>query len=463
MNELPLAGVFVVDLTQVYAGPTCTRILADLGAEVVKVESLRRFDVVRNLLVADNNSADDYWNHTSYWHFRNGGKKSITLDFNDPEGVALFKRLVERADIVAESFSPHVIAKYGLDYESLREIKPDLIMISLSGYGQTGPWRDYVAYGMGLEPASGISSITGYPGGPPIRSGISFTDPYSGVAGAGAVLSALVYRRRTGKGQYIDLSEHEAAIPVTGYALMDYVMNGRIAGPNGNRSPWFSPAGCYPCAGEDNWLTLTIRNDAEWEAFCAAAGHTEWAEDERLADVLGRSRHHNELDALIASWSRQQDKTEAMQRLQAAGVIAAAVLNPKEVLLDRHLRERGFFDRVEEPGVGLRPIPKQLGAQFSAFETDSARPAPRLGEHNREVLQGLLGLSDEELATLEARGVTGETPETQPPAQIMRMFVQWPVTSFLQMGWVSALEPDYKEQLGIEPEGSEKQQATSNK
>lgn len=449
MTDLPLFGVTVLDLTMVYAGPTCTRILADLGAEVIKVEGLRRFDVVRNLVIADNDSADGYWNHAAYFHFRNGGKKSVTLDFNDPEGLALFKRLVEQADVVAESFSPHVMDRWGLDYESLCKLRPDVVMISLSGYGQSGPWRDYVAYGMGLEPASGISAITGYRGGPPIRSGISFTDPYTGVVGAGAVLAALAYRRRTGKGQYIDLSEHEAAIPVAGYALMDYVMNGRVAERNGNRSPWYAPQGCYPCAGDDNWIVITVQNDAEWQAFCQAAGRPEWADDPRFADVVGRLRRHDDLDGLISAWTRGQDKTEAMHKLQAAGVIAAAVLNPKEALFDAHLRERGFYDRIEEPDIGPRPVPKQLGARFSAFETQSARPAPGLGQHNREVLGGLLGLSEEELSRLEEQGVIGQTPVVMPSIEVMRMFVQWPVATFEQMGWVSALEPDYKEQLGL--------------
>ena len=149
-------------------------------------------------------------------------------------------------------------------------------MISLSGYGQDGPWRDFTAYGMGLEPASGISAITGYRSGDPLRTGISFTDPYSGVVGAGAVLAALHYRRRTGKGQYIDLSEHESAIPVTGYALMEHAMNGRMPERIGNRSDWYAPQGCYRCQGDDNWLVITIRDDAEWEAFCHATGHPEW-------------------------------------------------------------------------------------------------------------------------------------------------------------------------------------------
>jgi len=446
----PLSGLRVLDLTQVYAGPTCTRILADLGAEVIKLEGLKRMDITRNFAVADNDSKGDYWNHGGYFPFRNSGKKSLTLDWSDPEAFDILKRLVEHCDIVAESFTPHVMKQHGLDYESLKKVRPDVIMISLSGYGQTGPWRDFSAYGMGLEPASGISSMTGYAGGDPLRTGISFTDPYSGMVGAGAVLAALHYRRQTGKGQYIDLSEHEAAIPVTGYALMEQAMNGRLPARIGNRSYWYAPQGCYQCKRDDDWLVITVRDDAEWSAFCTATGHAEWTEDRRFADVLGRFENHDALDYLITSWTREQDQMEAMHLLQKAGVIAAAVLNPKQVLMDPHLKERGFFDLIEQPGVGKKPIPKQLGAHFSAFSIDCRTPAPKLGEHNREVLQGLLGLSDDDIASLEARKVIGDTPELAVPLDVMRMFVQWPLTTYQQMGALGGLETDYKQQLGLE-------------
>lgn len=452
MFDLPLSGVRVLDLTRVYAGPTCARILCDLGAEVIKVEGLRSIDNIRLAVIADNNAEGDFWNRMGYFLFRNAGKRSLTLDFNEPQAVELFKRLVPHADVVVESFTPRVMAQHGLDYQSLRRIRPDLIMISLSGYGQTGPWRDYCAYGTGLEPASGISSFTGYRGGDPMRTGISFTDPYCGIIGAGAVLAALHYRRRSGRGQHIDLSEQEAAIPMGGYALMDHLLNGRDPQRIGNRSPWFAPQGCYPCRGDDNWLVLTVRNDAEWRAFCGAVGHREWTEDDRFADVLGRHRHHDELDELIASWTREQDHIEAMHLLQGAGVIAAAVLNPKQVLLDPHLRRRRYFDIVEQAGE-VRPVPKQFGACFSAFEVGARGDAPRLGEHNREVLQGLLGLSDEELAQLQESKVIGDTPEFALPLQVMRAAVQWPLTTFLQMGALAALEPDYKQQLGIDTPG----------
>jgi crotonobetainyl-CoA:carnitine CoA-transferase CaiB-like acyl-CoA transferase len=340
------------------------------------------------------------------------------------------------------------MAKFGLDYESLKAIKPEIIMISLSGYGQTGTWRDFTAYGMGLEPASGISSLTGYRDGPPLRTGISFTDPYSGVVGAGAVLAALHYRRRTGKGQYIDLSEHESAVPVTGFALMDQALNGRMEPRIGNRSHWYAPQGVYRCNGEDNWIAITVRDDSEWEAFCHAVGHPEW-ETGRFEDALSRFENHDALDDLITSWTREQDHIEAMHLLQKAGVLAAAVLNHKQVLLDPHLRERGAFDMIDQPAVGVRPVSRQVGAKFSAFEPDSARPAPKLGEHNREVLQGLLGLSDEDLARLEEQKVIGDAPEAAVPLDVMRMVVQWPTTTFLQMGSIAGLDTDYREQLGL--------------
>jgi crotonobetainyl-CoA:carnitine CoA-transferase CaiB-like acyl-CoA transferase len=455
-GPLPLAGVRVLDLAQVYAGPTCTRILADLGADVIKVEGLKRMDITRNFVMPENKSDDDYWNKAGYFLLRNGGKRSLTLDFSEETGgagVDIVKRLVPHCDVVVESFTPHVMAKFGLDYDSLTKIRPDVIMLSMSGYGQTGPWRDFAGYGMGLEPASGLSSITGYEGGEPLRTGISFTDPYSGVVGAGAVLSALVYRRRTGKGQYIDLSEQETAIPVVGAALMDRALNGRDPERIGNRSHWYAPQGCYPCKGTgepegggDDWLVITVRNDVQFAAMAEAMGHAEWAEDPRFADVVSRTQNHDALDELISAWTKTQDQRTAMERLQEAGVTAAAVLNPKQVLLDPHLKERGFFDRVETE-QGPRPVPHQLGAKFSGFEIASNRRAPKLGEHNREVLSELLGLSDDEMKDLEEKKVIGDTPEPAVPLPVMRMFVQWPLTSYQNMGALGPVEEDYREAL----------------
>lgn len=453
-DNLPLSGIRVLDFAQVYAGPTCSRLLSDLGADVIKVEGSRRMDITRNFVMPDNDSSDDYWNKSGYFLLRNGGKRSLTLDFSEDTGgagVEIARKLIAHCDVVTESFTPHVMAKLGLDYESLIAIKPDIIMISLSGYGQSGPWRDYSAYGMGLEPAAGMSSITGYRGGDPLRTGISFTDPYSGIVGAGAVLAALVARRRTGKGQYIDLSEQEAAIPVTGYAVMDKAMNNRDPQRIGNRSHWHAPQGCYRCSGDDNWLAITVRDDDEWAALTRTIGQPDLAA--KYPDLASRREHHDEIDGAITAWTMNKGHYEAMHTLQAAGVLAAAVLNPKEELLDPHLKERGFFEMVETAYSGKRPVPHQLGAKFSAFVPDSARPAPKLGEHNAEVLKGILGMTDDEIAALKAAEVIADEPGksgvTAVPLPVMRMFVQFPSTSFMNMGALAGVDADYKEVLGI--------------
>ncbi len=462
----PLEGIRVMDLTQVFAGPACTRILADLGAEVIRMESPTRLDVTRALIHVDNHGQDVPWERTLYFAIRNAGKKEIVVDLNHPRGLELLRGLIAECDVLAESFTPRVMRAFELDYEHVRQIKPDIIMISLSGYGQDGPRSDWSAYGMGLEPASGISQITGYQGGPPIRSGLSFTDPYAGFLGAGAILAALHYRRRTGKGQYIDLSEQEAAIPMVGYALMEAAMNGRVPERIGNRSPWAAPQGCYRCApsgasaggGDDDWIVISIGNDEEWAAFCHAAGHPEWAEDERFAGVLGRFEHHDEIDRLIEGWTRERGHYEAFHLLQQAGVTAAPVLNGKEILFDPQIKERGHFDIVDHPHQGRRPVPRHLAARFTSggpgegeeFEASAQGPAPTLGQHNREVLGGLLGLSEGELRELEDQGIIANRPDIPVPPEIVSELMKYPYDQFLEAGIVRAIEPDYKEQLGIE-------------
>jgi crotonobetainyl-CoA:carnitine CoA-transferase CaiB-like acyl-CoA transferase len=457
MAQLPLDGVRVLDLSQVFAGPTCTRILAELGADVIKVEARQRLDVPRNLIMTDNDIGDQPWNRACYFAVHNAGKRGITLDLTVEQGRDLFSRLIPQSDVLVESFTPRVMAAFGLDYEAVCKLRPDIIMLSMSGYGQTGPYRDWSAYGMGLEPASGISAATGYRDGPPIRSGFAFTDPLTGVLAAGAVLAALHYRQRTGRGQYIDLSQHEGAIALVGAALMDYQMNGRLAERMGNRSSWAAPQGCYRCRGDDDWLAISIENDEEWAAFCHATGHPEWAGDERFADVLARHENHDALDALIEGWTREQDHYEAFHLLQRAGVKAGPVLNGKELLLDPHFRERHHFDLVDHPVLGRRPVPRHLAARFDRFKPRVDSAAPLLGQHNREVLQGILGLSDEELTSLEAEGVIGTTPLLELPPELTLEMLQellqqllLPLEQMQEMGAVQAVEPDYRQQLGLD-------------
>lgn len=447
---LPLDGIRVVDFSQVFAGPACTRVLVDLGAEVIKIESVNRLDITRSLITTDNDGKSDPWNRSSYFTIRNAGKKGITLDLNQPQGIALVKKLIATADIVAESFTPRVMRNFGLDYEVLRQIKPDLIMLSMSGYGQEGPYADWGGYGMGLEPASGLARLTGYPGGGPIRSGLSFTDPLSGYIAAGAILAALHYRRRTGKGQYIDLSEQEAAIPFVGQQLMDYQLNNRIPHRLGNRSEHAVPQGCYPCAGDDSWLVLSVESDAEWSALCRATGHTEWETDPRFADILARHHHRDDLDELLSEWTSLHDHYEAMRLLQAAGIKAAAVLNGKEIHSDPHFRARGHFDLVDQPILGKRWVQRHMVAKFSEFEAKARGHAPLLGEHNHEVLVEELGLSEHEYQELEQAKVIGGAPDMVIPAEVLSAALKLPYEAYVEAGVILRIEPDYRQQLGLE-------------
>jgi crotonobetainyl-CoA:carnitine CoA-transferase CaiB-like acyl-CoA transferase len=454
MAKLPLEGIRILDFSQVWAGPACTSILACLGAYVIKVEGMSRLDISHILLTAENQFTAELWNRGPYYHCHNPGKRGITLDLLQPDGLDLVKRLVPACDVLIEAFSPRVMANFGLTYDILRDLRPDLIMMSMSGYGQTGPYSDYGAYGMGLEPASGIASITGYRESGPTRTGVSFTDPIAGIAGAAAVIMALRYRQRTGQGQYIDMSQQEAAIPFMGASLMECQMTGRTPCPRGNRSSTASPQGCYRCKGDDDWMVISVSDDEEWASFCKAVGHPEWQEDKRFSTMPARHQNHDALDALIEEWTRGYDHIEAFQLLQEARVKAAPVYNGKELLLDPHLRERHHFDVLDHPAdLGSRPVARDLIAKFDRMEPKPDRAAPSMGEHNAEVLQGLAGVSDEELADLEARQIIGTAPilEIPPDADLMELLAQllFPLDRMIEQGSVRTVEPDYREQLGL--------------
>jgi crotonobetainyl-CoA:carnitine CoA-transferase CaiB-like acyl-CoA transferase len=446
---LPLTGVRVLDLSQVWAGPSCTSILASLGADVIKVEGLVRGDVSHTILYRDEDVDEDPWSVGPYYFSHNAGKRGIALNLLDERGIALFKRLLAACDVLIESFSPRVMRNFGLDYETLVTNRRDLIMVSMSGYGQTGPYSDYTAYGMGLEATAGFTSITGYSDGPPMRTSVSFSDPLSGAVAAGAIFLALRHREQVGRGQYIDISQHEAAIPLLGAVLMEYQMTGRIRERMGNRSTVAAPQGCYPCREDDDWLVVSIDDEREWESFCAAVGHSEWLLDARFSDLDARRENHDALDNLIANWTSKQDGTEAFHFLQKAGVKAAPVLDGKQMLLDPHLRERRHFDILDHGKLGPRPIPRRLIAKFDRMDPRPLWAAPALGAHNAEVLRELAGVSEEELADLEAAGVIGNRHVQQMPEEEMRAKLSFPLQQLVEQGSLRAVEPDYLEQLGL--------------
>jgi len=347
MSAMALERIRVIDLTMAWAGPMATYMLADMGAEVIKVESIQRIDPWRTQ--GTRPQEDGWWNRSpgTNWVARN--KYSLTLDLGHPRGAALFKQLVKIGDVVAENFSPRVMENWGLHYPVLKEINPDLIMVSMPGSGMTGPWRLHAGFGPSVEQMSGMPTLLGYLGDEPRihNVGLLPADPFSGLNGAVAVLMALHWRQVTGRGQYIDVAQNEALTCTIGDAIMGYTLNRKVQGRRGNRHPFMAPHGCYRCQGDDMWAVIAISSDEEWQSFSRAIGSPAWTREERFADSLGRWQHQDELDKLIEAWTAEREHYQVMHLLQAAGVRAAPVLTAPELLSDPHLGERGFFETCD--------------------------------------------------------------------------------------------------------------------
>jgi len=419
-NKQALAGLRVIDLSQVLAGPYCTKLLADMGAEVIRVECAARSGRGGALprtrpggafgaSFPDGDTGERSYNRFAYYNEVNRNKHAVTIDLSKTLGVEVFKKLVAISDVVVENFTPRVMPNFGLDYPVLCRINPRIIMVSISGYGRDGPYRDYVSYGEGIEAMAGFCRLTAYPGGPPLKPGVAYADAVSGLYAAFAVLAALRYRRRSGKGQHIDLSMREALTPLLGEAIMDYTMNRRAAGPMGNRHPRMAPHGCYRARGDDRWIAIAVSSDDEWNALCRAMGNPPWSGEDRFSTVEGRLANSEDLDQHIGGWTIEHDHMELACRLQDAGVKAGAVLDIAQVAGDPHLNRRGFFEELPHPEAGARRYP---GVSWRMSRTPGGLrlPAPCFGEHNRYVFGELLGMTDAEIARLEEAGVTAAEP-----------------------------------------------------
>jgi len=458
MYKLPLKGTRILDLGSAWAVPIATKPLALLGAEVIHIESCQRPDISRFGTHVDNETTGSFWETGGRHHSINLSKLGITLDLTKEAGVQIFRELVKVSDVVAENFSPRVMKNLGLDYHSLRELKPDIIMLSSSAFGHTGPWANYVGWGMSLEPISGISHLTGYTDRPPNKSTIPYTDVPAALHATFAILAALYHRRKTGQGQFIDLSQYEVAVQQSGEALMDYVLNHRIEGRMGNRHSSMAPHGVYRCQGNDKWVAISVSSDAEWQALCEAMGNPPWTEEERFWDALSRWRNQDELDGLIEKWTMTKDHREAMHTLQKAGVPAGAVFTSKELLLDPHLKERGFFHLITHPQlpgmerVGMRPIPGLPWKMSGTIELD-LHPAATLGQHNEYVLIELLGFSKERIADLTEKGVIGTAPlaEEAPPGSMPTV----PLSLMKELGYIEEYDDDFMDILGLKERGDD--------
>ena len=382
-NGLPLNGVRVLDLSWIIAGPTATRFLAMMGAEVIKVGSARR---------------PDPSTRGAPFQAYNQSKLYAALNISRPEGLELAMRLVSVSDIVIENFAVGVIERLGLGYDALKQAKPDIIMLSSSGTGHSGPDKDYVAYGSLLQYYTGWNAISGYPDSEPIKGGL-WADPWVGMELAMIAAAALNHRAVSGEGNYVDFSMAEALTASIPEALLDYQMNDRVAEPLGNADRRHCPHNVYRCKGSDRWIAIAVTDDEVWHALCAVTGKQDLAKDAALADAQGRRRQVRRIDAAITEWTKQRDDYEAMHILQASGVPAAPYLSPQRVFNDPQLREGSFFTTLIASDGKQRDLPA-LGWRFEGGPEPRITAAPVLGQHNDYVYGKLLGLSDDEVSQL---------------------------------------------------------------
>jgi crotonobetainyl-CoA:carnitine CoA-transferase CaiB-like acyl-CoA transferase len=407
-----LRGVRILDLTMGWAGPLAARHLADLGAEVLKIESRQRIDWWRGPEVSQRFLDERLYEKSVSYNMVNRNKLGVTLDLANPRGAELFRRLVVEADAVIENYSADVMEKLGLGERELLALNPRLAIVTMPPFGRGGPQHDFRAYGSSVEQASGLPHLNGVAGEPPSMQHIALGDPVAGVHGAAALVLALLHARRTGVGQLVDLSQAEALTSLGLHGLAHQALLGEAPPRLGNRHAAHAPQGNYPCAGDDQWLTLAVESDDQWRALCALVGDASLA-DPALERAAERRLQHDRIDAALAAWTRARERDALVEALCARGIPASGVLDVNEVLAHPQLEARGFWQWIEREHVGTLPSPSaphRTGEEPHAI----AFPAPTLGQHTREVLRGILGLGDAELDTLEHERVLGSEPCMEP-------------------------------------------------
>jgi crotonobetainyl-CoA:carnitine CoA-transferase CaiB-like acyl-CoA transferase len=435
-----LEGIRVIDLSTIWAAPLGTRWLADMGAEVIKIQEtpkltpaiiqrLRRLQEQKEQEAAaasagggtataapprpagvtpNQNPVMAEKGFTGYVLQTEGNKKAVSLDFEKPRGRELLVRLIEMSDIVVDNHRPVVLERLGMDFEGLTAIKPGIILLKVSAMGQTGPERNYSGFGATIDGLGGLAFHTGYHDVPdqPVRSGINYADPIAGMYVGSALMMALLHRKRTGRGQEIDVGLRET-LPIA-EMFMEYSMNGRFFPRIGNREMGRAPHGVYRCAGEDRWVAIAVNTDADWRALCSAMGDPEWTREAAFADMHSRWRNHDELDARITAWTSTQEDLALAERLQAAGVAATPVLTPPEAIKSPHHEARGWWHLMDQEHMGAYHY-YGPGWRFPATPASIQTAPPYYAQHNREVLQGMLGLSEEEYQQLLVDQITSES------------------------------------------------------
>ena len=401
MLKKALEGVKVAALVQGVTGPLTTAILASYGAEVLRIETRTRLEWHRHAgPFIDNIASPD---RSVTYLFVNPGVYGITLNLKHPRATEVVTRMIRWADVVVENFAGGQMVKLGLGYEDLKKIKPDIIMLSAAIYGQTGPMAEYGGAGMPLTALAGFPNITGFPDQVPQFPGFALTDFIAPRANVLAIASALSYRNRTGKGQYIDAAQMESAIPLLTPILLDYNVNERETARIGNRADYAAPHGVYRCKGDDQWCTIAVSNDDQWQKFCQAIGKPDWIELPEFATLLKRLENVELLDRLVDEWTMNHSAEEVMSLMQSAGVAAGVVQGGKDLDSDPQLEHRHFYWKLDHPGIGSFTY-SGMPARLSKTPYEIRR-APMLGEHNEYVYTELLGIPGEEYARLTAEGV----------------------------------------------------------
>lgn len=413
-DVLPLAGLRVLDMTAWWAGPSASQLLGVFGAEVIHIESVGRPDGMRMVggMMAGNYEA--WWEASTHFLHVNTNKLDVTLDLSKPQGLVLLEKLIGECDAVIENFTPRVLENFGLTWDRIQELNPKAIMMRMPAFGLTGPWRDNTGFAQTMEQLSGLAWLTGHTDDQP-RIPRGPCDPMAGMHGTFAFLVALAARAKSGRGHHIESTMVESALNVAAEQLVEHSAYGNLLERDGNRSPLAAPQGLYPCAdGQplmEKWLALSVASDAQWRALCKALGEPDWAMDPALDTRSGRRLQHDTIDEHLRAWTRERTREELVLELRGLGIPASEVADPCRLLqTNPQLQDRDFFETPDHPVVGRMPLPS-LPFRFANVDRWLRSPAPTLGQHNEEVLCGILGLSKDALHDLEAEGVIGTRPE----------------------------------------------------
>jgi benzylsuccinate CoA-transferase BbsF subunit len=397
-KKMALEGLKVVDFSWVFTGPMVTKYLGDHGAEIIKIESAARPDGTR--LMTPFIGGEMSLNRSGVYANYNSSKYSMNINLREPRGVEVVQKLVKRADIVLETFGPGVMKKLNLDYENLKQVKPDIIMLSMSMFGQYGPYANQPTFGQLLQATNGFVNLLGWPDRGPSLPVAAYTDYIAPWYVLTALMGALDYRRRTGKGQYIDLAMQEASVHLAAPVVMDYTVNNRIQTRQGNNSPGAAPHGVYPCKGEERWIAIAVSTDTEWDALCKVMGNPAWTKKPEFSTQFKRTQNIPELDKHMGQWTKKYTPEELMNMLQKAGVAAGVVQTGQDLVdNDLQLRHRKHFVEMEHAEAG-KHLTERPPYRLPKTPSQPSRPFPGFGEHTEFVCKKILGMGDEEFAEL---------------------------------------------------------------